>query len=84
MKRRKILGIVAGATSGGLLLNALTASALDSNKTVDEKFLNDSVSPNIIYASRAGVKLDSNVYGADLLKLSNGGTVGKVYGESVV
>ncbi|MFA6126758.1 MAG: glycosyl hydrolase family 28 protein [Bacteroidales bacterium] len=67
MNRRKILGIVAGATSGGVLLNALTARALDSNKTVDEKFLNVSVSPTIIYASLAGVKLDSNVH-------SGGGT----------
>jgi hypothetical protein len=67
MKRRKILEIVAGAASGGVLLNAMNASAMDSNKTVDEKFQNYSVSPNIIYASRAGLKLDSNVH-------SGGGT----------
>ncbi|OFY54430.1 MAG: hypothetical protein A2X22_09975 [Bacteroidetes bacterium GWF2_49_14] len=53
---------MAGAASGGVLLNAFTAGAMDTNKIVDDNILNNSVSPNVIYASRAGLKLDSNVH----------------------
>ena len=62
MERRNLLGLLAGTATGLVLMNP--AEAKEAAKKRSEPGL---ISPNILFASQCGVKLDSNV-------ISGGGT----------
>jgi hypothetical protein len=61
MKRRNLIKLLAGTLSGLAFMNPTISNVSAKDATGKKENINSSLSPNVIYASRAGVRLDSNV-----------------------